>query len=381
MFCDNCGKKVLGKSSFCDNCGTPTGSHFEVRPQFFLVGILVRAKTNFLKIFKLISIKKLVFSFAIIAIVLLGYLGYNSYVQMRRSLEKTSQGLQDTQNELSLLREYTTDAASKQQEAIEAQDKKLTETGDALQREKSSNALLQKTLTGLKQNNDSNQSSNVSGSLLTDIASSIVSLYCIADSYSGNVQQGSGILFKTASSNDISSYQVQTNLHVIATSDGSSSKCFVVLYPNYKNSSVYLVFGSKNFRFYSNNIDVAFLEPEIIQHVAAGSLNDLEIFARSQSKSSNCDSISIGDHLTVLGYPGIGGESLTATDGIVSGFEFEGSLRYIKTSAKIEQGNSGGVAIKDSGCILGIPTYVSTGKIESIGRILDLNYLYSNVLK
>ncbi|MBU4480463.1 serine protease, partial [Patescibacteria group bacterium] len=78
----------------------------------------------------------------------------------------------------------------------------------------------------------------------------------------------------------------------------------------------------------------------------------------------------LGDEIVVLGYPGIGSKnSVTATEGIISGFD--GS--YFITSAKVEQGNSGGAAIltKDN-CLLGIPTYASLGQVESLARILDI---------
>lgn len=79
---------------------------------------------------------------------------------------------------------------------------------------------------------------------------------------------------------------------------------------------------------------------------------------------------SLGDEIVVLGYPNIGSkENVTATEGIVSGFDGN----YIITSAKVEQGNSGGAAIllKDN-CLLGIPTFVTLGKVESLARILDI---------
>ena len=60
---------------------------------------------------------------------------------------------------------------------------------------------------------------------------------------------------------------------------------------------------------------------------------------------------------------------LTATEGIVSGFDGN----YFITSAKVEQGNSGGalILLKDN-CLLGIPTFVTLGKVESLARILDI---------
>ena len=79
---------------------------------------------------------------------------------------------------------------------------------------------------------------------------------------------------------------------------------------------------------------------------------------------------ALGDEIVVLGYPSIGSkENVTATEGIVSGFDGN----YLVTSAKVEQGNSGGAAIllKDN-CLLGIPTFVTLGKVESLARILDI---------
>jgi len=79
---------------------------------------------------------------------------------------------------------------------------------------------------------------------------------------------------------------------------------------------------------------------------------------------------NLGDEVVVLGYPGIGSkDGVTATEGIISGFDGD----YFITSAKVEQGNSGGAAIlqKDS-CLLGIPTYASLGQVESLARILDI---------
>lgn len=79
---------------------------------------------------------------------------------------------------------------------------------------------------------------------------------------------------------------------------------------------------------------------------------------------------AVGDKVVILGYPDIGSsESITATEGIISGYEGY----YYVTSAKIEYGNSGGVAIsvKDN-CNLGVPTNVVVGELESLGRIIDI---------
>jgi S1-C subfamily serine protease len=76
----------------------------------------------------------------------------------------------------------------------------------------------------------------------------------------------------------------------------------------------------------------------------------------------------LGDAVVILGYPTIGGkESVTATEGIISGFDDT----YYTTSAKIEKGNSGGAAIDvKRDCLLGLPTLVVAGRVESLARIL-----------
>ena len=94
-------------------------------------------------------------------------------------------------------------------------------------------------------------------------------------------------------------------------------------------------------------------------------------YARSiKTKTQFCTKRgSIGDEIVILGYPSIGSQTdITATEGIISGYD---GYYYI-TSAKVEQGNSGGVAILiNENCNLGIPTAAVTGKIESLGRVLD----------
>lgn len=62
--------------------------------------------------------------------------------------------------------------------------------------------------------------------------------------------------------------------------------------------------------------------------------------------------VRIGDALTLLGYPGLGGETITLTRGTVAGF-LEG---WIKTDAETNHGNSGGAALNAAGELIGVPT-------------------------
>ncbi len=82
----------------------------------------------------------------------------------------------------------------------------------------------------------------------------------------------------------------------------------------------------------------------------------------------------LGDEIIILGYPSIGDKNnVTVTEGIISGFD----ENYFITSAKVEQGNSGGAAIslKDN-CYLGTPTFSTKGNLESLARILDVRVLF-----
>ncbi len=81
------------------------------------------------------------------------------------------------------------------------------------------------------------------------------------------------------------------------------------------------------------------------------------------------DTLSLGDQIVIMGYPGIGGATITLTRGEVSGFTSEapyGNRAFIKTSATIAGGNSGGLAATPRGELIGIPTQVGSGDIGNM---------------
>lgn len=83
----------------------------------------------------------------------------------------------------------------------------------------------------------------------------------------------------------------------------------------------------------------------------------------------NSDELQLGDEIVIIGYPGIGGETITLTRGEVSGFTSEpsyGNRAFIKTSATIAGGNSGGLAATGDGKIIGVPTQVGSGDLEDV---------------
>jgi S1-C subfamily serine protease len=88
------------------------------------------------------------------------------------------------------------------------------------------------------------------------------------------------------------------------------------------------------------------------------SLENLKVIPIGDSNS-----LTLGDDLAVMGYPQVGGETITYTAGRVSGFVGE-NLRnagraFIKTDAKFSSGSSGGSALDEDGRLIGIPTAIA----------------------
>jgi S1-C subfamily serine protease len=90
--------------------------------------------------------------------------------------------------------------------------------------------------------------------------------------------------------------------------------------------------------------------------------------------------IHVGDHVNIFGFPGIGGDTITFTEGSVSGFTSEdqlGDRAWIKTDATIAGGNSGGLGSDDNARIIGVPTLASAGiaggNVTDCRQIQDTN--------
>ena len=120
-------------------------------------------------------------------------------------------------------------------------------------------------------------------------------------------------------------------------------------------------------------IEVIFKEGAQIKPSPLNQLDNIAIIPNTKICNHN---YSMNASVKILGYPAIGSTHpiITITEGIISSFEREGKVTYYLTSAKIDEGNSGGAAIaSDDNCFMGIPTFVKIGVAESMGRILALN--------
>lgn len=112
------------------------------------------------------------------------------------------------------------------------------------------------------------------------------------------------------------------------------------------------------------NLDIAIIKP--YQDINGNNLN-YSLLNLPFVPLGDSDELSLGESLVILGYPGIGGETITLTKGEVSGFTAEspyGNRAYIKTSATIAGGNSGGLAVNERGELVGVPTAVGSGDLD-----------------
>jgi len=150
-----------------------------------------------------------------------------------------------------------------------------------------------------------------------------------------------------------SNTQFLTNKHVLEASGQVATKCNI----SFPNNDIKLT-SETLFLVADSDLGYINMNKYVLLPGVVGEVN------KCKNKPT------IGDQVVILGYPSVGSDnSVTATEGIISGFDDD----YYITSAKIERGNSGGAAISVKGnCLLGLPTMVVAGQVESLARILPL---------
>lgn len=153
--------------------------------------------------------------------------------------------------------------------------------------------------------------------------------------------QGSGVIVGNGQ-------HVITNAHVI---EGAIGKIEVSLHPE---SGPSLVTDGKVV-FKGENIDLALLRIEDSIGIPLEWTRTLP---------------NLGDDLILGGFPGIGGDTLTATKGTVAGFQFDGAT--IKFDGQLGSGSSGGAAVNEQGKLVGIATRSSgESSAGSLGILLS----------
>jgi len=153
---------------------------------------------------------------------------------------------------------------------------------------------------------------------------------------------------------------ILTNRHVVEDLYGNiNTYCLVGLTKDIKKEPGFNYLAEVKYYSKDEALDVAILFVDNKNNV---------IFPYVNVFNYNTDNLKLGDGVEVLGYPSIGGNTLTYVNGVISGYVGN----YIKSSAPLDYGNSGGAAYTSSGDFIGIPTAVVT-ELNSISYILDIN--------
>jgi hypothetical protein len=184
------------------------------------------------------------------------------------------------------------------------------------------------------------------------IIKATVKLICPLDA--NRASQGSGTIID-------SSGTVLTNKHVV---DGTLG-CLVGFISNF-NDEPY--FGDRQIADISQESpgdgDIAILK---IRNPQNKILSYIDVTHGSSS------GLRLGDKVSIYGYPASFGTNMTYTSGDFSGT----SGSYLKTSAIIEHGNSGGGAYSKDGVFIGIPSEVIKGTLNALGYVLSIDTINS----
>ncbi|MBA3046961.1 S1C family serine protease [Patescibacteria group bacterium] len=162
---------------------------------------------------------------------------------------------------------------------------------------------------------------------------------------------------------------ILTNRHVV---EGAyMNTCFIGFIESINQEPNFGISGNYNlaevkYQTVSNDMDAAIL---YLDNPTNKSYPYINIW------DSNSDALQFGDKIEVIGFPSIGGSTITYTSGDFSGFgsSGDGTQNYIKSTAPLEHGNSGGASYNSSGQFMGIPTMVVAGTLNSMSYVLSVN--------
>lgn len=211
---------------------------------------------------------------------------------------------------------------------------------------------------------------------LSDIKRSVVNIIC-ESSLDGELSGGSGTLISSdgiiLTANHIFP-QDADNIYI--TSDG----CLVTIPDEITGAPAEMYWAKPAILSgISDLYDMAFLQISNAYTDESGIPhgqypNTFYSFMDTQKYKEVCESnkylnTQLGDRIKILGYPTTsGGIALTITEGVISAISEDGRLL---TSAKIDSGNSGGIAVSELGCMVGMPIAVMEGDHEKLGQIIS----------
>ncbi len=232
---------------------------------------------------------------------------------------------------------------------------------------------------------DKTRIATISSNDISPYLDGVVQIICLSNNE--KLTSGSGILWKFENNK----YNILTNNHVVS----GAKKCAMSTNDtNNKNSGIFSVEITNNEN--KKDTDISILN--IGKSLSVGNKN-ISDYNYNLSSLRKCPSkSSIGSPVAIIGYPSYTKRDSTiniknmgtvstvyraTTNGIISSYDTSllkpiGNLsneNYF-ISAKIDIGNSGGVALSkdtDGLCMLGLPTWVTVGDFENQGLVQNIN--------
>jgi len=209
-----------------------------------------------------------------------------------------------------------------------------------------------------------------------DVCSAVVKIVC-EDENDIPFSSGSGI------SMDSSGFVI-TNAHVVGAIEGMEGVKCLIGFPNPETGLIREVYWAIPVINNKSQVEHDLVLLEIVDILIDEEYNAYGFYEKYLNfkfpyykETEEClnTAPSLGQQIFILGYPILSGGALTITDGLISSlYSFGG---YLITSAKIGSGNSGGLAIDNNGCFVGIPTAVyEEEENESYGEIIDADFVY-----
>jgi S1-C subfamily serine protease len=303
--------------------------------------------------------------------------GYKLYTRVLTT-EATQQELMHRQQEEKAQQE--TEAA----QLLNAQQAELLQTKTELEETKQqsvkTNAQVQTLTKTLEKQSTTQKDIVISSNDLTPYTTGVVQVVCSGPS---GVSSGSGSLFTFSEV----SRAVLTNHHVVE----NASKCVAIM-TSTANTTTGMFALEGSIYTYNQNTDEAILA--LGKSLSTASV-PIANYNYSLSTMKRCTSLMpVGTPVVIIGFPAyakrdttitietigtINSIYRTVTNGIISGYDTSkpGDANYF-VSAKIDNGNSGGIALaKDANgvCALGLPTWLTVGNYETQGLVQNVSNL------
>lgn len=369
-----------------------TGRSLRDRPVFSLTSLLFTLFPIHITATLYLMSKRITFSLAwyvlaiwmIVIIFILASMSFISYKLYQKVIttEKIQKEILDKQNSDRLIQEQKIiEQEQKSKVLIDLQQKALDDAKLELTKTKTEAEITNAKIKSLSQVVEDQsllpKEIVISSKDLSPYTTGIVQVIC---SKADGVSSGSGTLWTFKEK----PYSVITNYHVVK----ESNKCVISL-TNSANETIGMFNMDDSVYTFNKNTDEAILS--IGESISSSSV-PVANYNYSLSNVRKCpNEMPVGSPVVIIGYPAYAKRSTTldistigkvnsiyrtVTNGIISGYDSSqgGNANYF-VSAKIDNGNSGGMALGKDGkgiCILGLPTWLTVGNYETQGLVQNI---------